>query len=121
MRKYLCCLLVLLAVLGCVTRRALSGRDIAAAQVREIVPHATTRAQVLAWFGEPERIEKASDGSEELVYGYRGSVERTTELLAFAKKTTTEERKTLRVRLQGDLVTEVRYTNSAEPAENLVR
>ena len=109
-------------LLGCqVTQRhELAGRDIDREHVGEIQPGVTTKQEVVDRFGKPDQINKKPEG-EELLYTYRGVVEKTTELVVYAKKITNDERKTLRVLFKGDVVKEVSYTNSNNPDENQSR
>lgn len=108
-------------VLGCsyTQRRPITGRDIDPKQVEAIVPKETTKQQLLERFGKPDKVTEQPDGSEEILYDYRGYVEKTNELVVYAKKVTETERKILRVLVKGDVVAEVRYTNSADPSENV--
>jgi hypothetical protein len=114
-------LLACTLVLGCsyTQRRPITGRDIDPKRVEAIVPQETTKPQLLERFGKPDQVTEKPDGSAELLYDYRGYVEKTQELIVYAKKVTETERKILRVLIKGDVVTEVKYTNSADPAENV--
>ncbi len=107
-------------LLGCqVTQRhELAGRDIDPEHVGEIKPGVTTRQEIVDRFGKPDQVNKKPEG-EELLYTYRGVIEKTTELVVYAKKISNDERKTLRVLFKGDLVKEVSYTNSNNPDENV--
>lgn len=107
-------------LLGCqfTQRHELAGRDIDREHVGEIQPGVTTRQEVVDRFGQPDQVNKKAEG-EELLYTYRGVVEKTTELVLYAKKITNDERKTLRVLFKGDVVKEVSYTNSNNPDENV--
>jgi len=107
-------------LLGCqVTQRhELAGRDIDRDHVGEIRPGVTTKQEVADRFGKPDQVNKKAEG-EEFLYTYRGVVEKTTELVVYAKKITNDERKTLRVLFKGDVVKEVSYTNSNNPDENV--
>lgn len=116
-----CLLLAALVTAGCVQHRPIAGRDIQPGQVHAIVPHATTKGQILEWFGPPDRIESRKDGGEDYFYTYRGTIEKTTELIVVANKTTIEERKNLRVTLRDGVVAAVSYTNSVKPDENVTR
>src|SRR5882724_8974291 len=91
-------------LLGCqVTQRhELAGRDIDREHVGDIQPGVTTKQEVVDRFGKPDQINKKVEG-EELLYTYRGVVEKTTELVVYAKKITNDERKTLRVLFKGDV------------------
>ena len=111
-----------LLVLGCsfTQRHELAGRDIDPQIVGEITPGKSTRQDVADRFGKPDQVNKKADGDEYL-YTYRGVVEKTTELVLYAKKITNDERKTLRVLFDGDVVKEMSYTNSNNPDENLSR
>ena len=111
-----------LLVLGCsfTQRHELAGRDIDPLIVGEITPGKSTRQDVADRFGKPDQVNKKADGDEYL-YTYRGVVEKTTELVLYAKKITNDERKTLRVLFDGDVVKEMSYTNSNNPDENLSR
>jgi outer membrane protein assembly factor BamE (lipoprotein component of BamABCDE complex) len=104
-----------------IEREPIAGRDIAVDRVQQIVPRETTREQVVEWFGAPDLAERKPDGSEELRYTYRGYVKETNDLVAWAKKTTTEERKNLTVVVRDGVVERVSYANSAAPEENLSR
>src|SRR5437660_12174240 len=108
-------------VFGCsyTQRRPITGRDIDPKQVGAIVPKETTKQQLLDRFGKPDKVTEKPNGSEELLYDYRGYVEKTSELVVYAKKVTETERKILRVLDRGDVVTEERYTNSLDPGENV--
>lgn len=107
-------------LLGCeVTQRhQLAGRDIERQYVADISPGVTTKQDISDRFGKPDKVNNKADG-EEYLYTYRGVVERTNELGLYAKKQTTDERKTLRVLFKGDVVKEVSYTNSNNPDENI--
>jgi outer membrane protein assembly factor BamE (lipoprotein component of BamABCDE complex) len=107
-------------LMGCqVTQRhQLAGRDIERQYVTEISPGVTTKQDISDRFGKPDKISNKTDG-EEYLYTYRGVVEKTDELGVYAKKQTTDERKTLRVLFRGDVVKEVSYTNSHNPDENI--
>ena len=107
-------------LLGCqVTQRhQLAGRDIDRQYVADISPGVTTKQDISDRFGKPDKVSNKPDG-EEYLYTYRGVVERTNELGIYAKKQTTDERKTLRVLFKGDVVKEVSYTNSNNPDENI--
>lgn len=107
-------------LLGCqyTQRHELAGRDIDREHVAEIQPGVTTKQDVVDRFGKPDQVNKKLEG-EELLYTYRGVVEKTTELVLYAKKITNDERKTLRVLFKGDVVKEVSYTNSNNPDENV--
>ena len=107
-------------LLGCqVTQRhELAGRDIDREHVGDIKPGVTTKQEVADRFGKPDQVNKKPEG-EEFLYTYRGVVEKTTELVVYAKKITNDERKTLRVLFSGDVVKEVSYTNSNNPDENV--
>jgi len=110
-----------LLVLGCqmTQRHEIAGRDIDRQIVAEITPGQTTKKEVTDRFGVPDKVNKKDKG-EEFLYTYRGVVEKTTELVVYAKKITNDERKTLRVVFgKGDLVEEVSYTNSNNPDENI--
>lgn len=106
--------------LGCgiTQRHLLSGRDIDPQIVSQITPGVTTKQEVTDRFGKPDQVSSKPEG-EEYLYTYRGVVEKTDELGVYAKKTTTDERKTLRVIFDKDLVKQVSYTNSHNPEENV--
>lgn len=109
-----------LVALGCYTqRRPITGRDLDPKQVDDIVVNQTAKQQVLDRFGKPDSETQKADGSEEIVYTYRGYIEKNTELLVYAKKDTITERKVLRIVIRGGMVTEVAYTNSENPSENV--
>ena len=105
-------------LLGCTQRRQIAGRDIDAGIVGAITPGVTTKQEVSDRFGKPDQVNTKADG-EEFLYTYRGVVEKTTELVLYAKKVTNDERKTLRVQFNGDVVKEFSYTNSNNPDENV--
>jgi outer membrane protein assembly factor BamE (lipoprotein component of BamABCDE complex) len=110
----------LLFVAGCswTQHHALAGRDIDAQTVQEIAPGVTTKADIENRFGKPDKVVNKPEG-EEYLYTYRGLVEKTNELGLYAKKTTTDERKTLRIIFDNDVVKQFSYTNSNHPEENL--
>ena len=106
-------------VIGCTQRHQLSGRDIDPKTIEQITPGVTTKHEIEERFGKPDQVRDKSEG-EEYLYTYRGVIEKTTELIVYAKKTTTDERKTLRVLFnKKDVVKEVSYTNSNNPAEDV--
>lgn len=111
-------LTVCLLAVACTQRREIAGRDIDPKTVDQIVVGTTTKQEVTDRFGKPDQVNNKS-GEEEYIYTYRGVIEKTTELVLYAKKVTTEERKNLRVLFKGDVVGEVAYTNSANPEENV--
>jgi predicted small secreted protein len=115
--------LVMVAVCttACVTRRPIAGRDIAATRVRDIVPHETTRDDVIEWFGAPDSVIQYPDGSEEYRYSYIGFRDRRTALSLYAKTTTQKEHKSLAVRLHGGVVIGASYANTARPRENVTK
>lgn len=108
----------ILLIVGCTQRRQIAGRDIDASIVNNITPGVTTKQEVSERFGKPDQVNNKPSG-EEFLYTYRGVVEKTTELVVYAKKVTNDERKTLRVLFAGDVVKEVSYTNSNNPDENI--
>jgi len=99
-------------------RHALAGRDIDPMTVQQIAPGVTTRQDIESRFGKPDKVSTKPEG-EEYLYTYRGLVEKTNELGVYAKKTTTDERRTLRVIFDKDVVKQFSYTNSDRPEENL--
>lgn len=107
-------------VLGCgITRHhELAGRDIDPKIVEQITPGVTTKQQVTDRFGKPDQVSTKPEG-EEFLYTYRGVIEKTDELVVYAKKTTVDERKTLRVIFDKEIVKQVTYTNSHDPSENV--
>jgi outer membrane protein assembly factor BamE (lipoprotein component of BamABCDE complex) len=109
-----------LLITGCswTQRHAIAGRDIDAKTVQEIAPGVTTKQDIESRFGQPDNVTKKAEG-EEYLYTYRGMVEKTNEFGVYAKKTTTDERKTLRVIFDKDVVKKFNYTNSDHPEENL--
>ena len=113
-------LVAAMLLLGCqfTQRHELAGRDIDREHVGEIQPGVTTKQEIVDRFGQPDQVSKKTDG-EELLYTYRGVVEKTTELVVYAKKITNDERKTLRVVFKNDVVKDFSYTNSNNPDENM--
>lgn len=111
-------LAAVLLLVGCTQRRQIAGRDIDPGGVGGITPGVTTKQEISDRFGKPDQVSTKPEG-EEFLYTYRGVVEKTTELILYAKKVTTDERKTLRVLFNGDVVKEVSYTNSNNPDENM--
>jgi outer membrane protein assembly factor BamE (lipoprotein component of BamABCDE complex) len=109
---------LLLAGCSFTQRHELAGRDIDRNIVAEITPGVTTKQEVSDRFGKPDQVNKKADGDEYL-YTYRGIVEKTTELVLYAKKISNDERKTLRVLFKDEVVKEVSYTNSNNPDENV--
>ena len=109
-------------LMGCqiTQRHQLAGRDIERQHVAEISPGVTTKQDISERFGQPDKVNNKPDG-EEYLYTYRGVVEKTDELGVYAKKQSTDERKTLRVLFKGDVVKEVSYTNSSNPDENITK
>jgi len=110
----------LLAV-GCMTRRPIVGRDIFAERVREILPGSTTHYEIVEWFGPPDGVLHYPDGSQEYRYSYTGWQDRRLELLVYSHTTTEKEHKSLSIHVQNGVVARVRYSNSANPRENLSR
>ncbi len=106
--------------LGCgiTQRHELAGRDIDPQIVGQLTPGVTTKQEVTDRFGKPDQVSTKPEG-EEFLYTYRGVVEKTDELVVYAKKTTTDERKTLRVIFDQEVVKQVTYTNSRNPEENV--
>jgi outer membrane protein assembly factor BamE (lipoprotein component of BamABCDE complex) len=109
-------------LMGCqiTQRHQLAGRDIERQHVAEISPGVTTKQDISERFGQPDKVNNKPEG-EEYLYTYRGVVEKTDELGVYAKKQSTDERKTLRVLFKGDVVKEVSYTNSFNPDENITK
>ncbi|MGH7900042.1 MAG: hypothetical protein ACREQQ_18955 [Candidatus Binatia bacterium] len=121
MARKLSLLFLALAVASCsyTRRHAVSGEDIEPKEAQEsIVPGRTTKREIVERFKKPDRVDKQPDGSEEYLYTYRGVVEKTTELIVYARTDTNDERKNLRVVFDDDVVKEVKYTNSFAPQEN---
>jgi len=110
----------LLAV-ACVTKRPIVGRDIFAERVREIQPGSTTHQEIVEWFGPPDGVLHYPDGSQEYRYSYTGWQDRRLELLVYSHTATEKEHKSLSIHVQSGLVTRVRYSNSANPRENLTQ
>ena len=106
---------------GCstISRRLISGSEIDGARVGEIELHTTTRADVDDWLGQPERLLQNHDGSEEARYRYAGFVDRKLEAVVYAKNVTEKELKLLRLTLRDGVVTNVDFTNSLDPEQNL--
>jgi hypothetical protein len=119
-RLVLVMMMALLAV-ACVTRRPIVGRDIFADRVREIQPGSTTNYEIVEWFGPPDGVLHYPDGSQEYRYSYTGWQDRRLELLVYSHTTTEKEYKSLSIQVQNGVVTKVRYSNSANPRENLTR
>ena len=103
------------------SRRALSGQDIDRKSLNEIVPGTTTKREIVDRFGKPDQTTTNPDGTEEYAYRYIGVMETTNEKILWAKGTSKDERKRLRVVFAGDVVAGFRYTNSAIPEENFAR
>jgi hypothetical protein len=109
-------------VLGCgITRRPIAGRDLPAAEIARLVPEETTRDEVLQAFGEPESLLEYPDGSQELRYSYTGLVDHHVNVVVYSRTRTEKEFKQLFVRVREGIVTEVTYTNTADPGENVFR
>ncbi len=110
----------LLAV-ACVTKRPIVGRDIFAERVREIQPGSTTHQEIVEWFGPPDGVLHYPDGSQEYRYSYTGWQDRRLELLVYSHTTTEKEHKSLSIHVQNGVVARMRYSNSANPRENLTQ
>lgn len=119
-RLALVMMMALLAV-ACVTRRPIVGRDIFADRVREIQPGSTTNYEIVESFGPPDGVLHYPDGSQEYRYSYTGWQDRRLELLLYSHTTTEKEHKSLSIHVQNGVVAKVRYSNSANPRENLTR
>ena len=109
-------------IFGTVLRhRAVSGQDIDRKSLNEIVPGTTTKREIVDRFGQPDQTSTNPDGTEEYAYRYFGLIETTNEKILWAKGTSKDERKRLRVVFAGDVVAGFRYTNSAIPEENFAQ
>lgn len=105
---------------GCTTveRRPIAGPPIEHDVVDRIVPNETTKAQVEEWLGPPSKVQEGK-GVVEYRYSYTGFVDRSTEAVAYARKTSDKETKLLRLSLKDGVVTSVCLTNTLDSSENL--
>ncbi len=100
------------------TRRPIVGRDIAVERAHTIVPHQTAAADVRTWFGAPDVVLRFTDGTQEYRYTYTGWIDRKIVVMPGAHADTEKEHEALWIRIDGEMVIAVTYTNTADPEKN---
>jgi hypothetical protein len=109
--KYLLVIIALGFAGGCASADFSQGRQFNTAKVTEIVKGTTTRAEIIAWFGEPHAKAVGPDG-EKWIYQYTKGTSSASGVFAISVKTTGTNNR-LELSFDKDLVKEFNYTVGA--------